>query len=155
MLDLIDGHQGLVPEPSRVQPDRDADTHIVLMRYRRRYLACLIEFSFGRFSKRDPLESLGPQARLFDRIGELERVVIVVKLGAFVRNQYQQAVAIVGVVDRVGKLGREIDITFREVRGDDGEHRFGMAVVAFYSFREVSRTREQVGLGVLYGDEVF
>jgi hypothetical protein len=155
VLDLVDGGQSLVPEPSRVQLDGDADTHIVLMRYRGRYLARLIEFSFRRFSERDPLEALGPQARFFDRIGELERVVVVVKLGAFVCNHDQQAVAIVRVVDRVRKLGREIDITFREVRGDDGKHRFRMAVDAFYSFREVGRTRDQIGLGVLYGDEVF
>jgi hypothetical protein len=108
-----------------------------------------------RLPECDAFQSLAAQAVVLDRIGELQRVFIVGHLGTFFGDEYQEPVASEWVIDRIRKLGCQIDIFFSKVKRDDREHSLGVSVDARDTFGKIRRAGKQIGFGGLPRYEVF
>src|ERR1043166_594978 len=132
-----------------------ATKHKIRMRQRTGNLGGFGSLSLAGHYQSDVLHCLRVHSMIFDRVGELPRIFIVIQFRAFLGDNSKKFVARKWIIDCVGQLGREIDVSLRQIARNDGPHSFRMPVAALYTFRQERRTRKQVAFRLFKRDKMI
>jgi hypothetical protein len=124
--------------------DSDAGKNIFGMKHRSGDLGSLVGISLPGLDEGDALERLRLHSLVFDRVSELQSILVVAKLGALNGDGDQSLSREKGSSTALANSAARSTSPRARKRRDDRLHRLGMAVAALYPLAQESGACEKV-----------